>query len=220
MKRWVSAFVIGCVIAAGGTFAVMHKDQRLSSGKVLELENTIQTITNQLIGYTKYTDYLSVGKKTLSEQAKFLAATVTRKEQDIQTFQRSMPGFSSEATVGVWYTAEYSFGYDLRPESYDLIKTDTGIAIRLNRPTLVATPVFKTPTHKILSRGLITDEKLAVITIYETLETRLKEHGGTMASDPEILALCEKQLIAFLRDFLAKQPGVNIVPSITVAYRN
>jgi hypothetical protein len=34
----------------------------------------------------------------------------------------------------------------------------------------------------------------------------------------EIVALCEKRLTAFLRDFLAKQPGVKHVPAITVSY--
>lgn len=31
--------------------------------------------------------------------------------------------------------------------------------------------------------------------------------------------LCEKSLVAFLRDFLAEQPGVRHVPEITVRYR-
>jgi hypothetical protein len=198
----------------------MDRDQRLSTDKVFALEKTIQTMASDLTGYTRYTDYLSVGKKTLSEQAKFLAATVTRKDQDLETLQRSFLWFSSEAAVAVWYTAEYSFGYDLRPESYDLAATDSGIEIRLNRPTLVATPAVKASTHEIFSRGFFTDEKLAVIAIHEGLAKRLKEQGDAMASDPEIVALCEKRLIAFLRDFLAKQPGVRIVPSITVAYRN
>ena len=40
-----------------------------------------------------------------------------------------------------------------------------------------------------------------------------------MASDPAVLALCEKQLTGFLRNFLQQQPGVKVVPQITLSYR-
>ena len=40
-----------------------------------------------------------------------------------------------------------------------------------------------------------------------------------MAQDEAIVALCEKSLVAFLRDFQSKQPGVKHVPAITVRYR-
>jgi len=36
---------------------------------------------------------------------------------------------------------------------------------------------------------------------------------------PAIAAMCEKRLIEFLRDFLAKQPGVQVVPQVTVVYK-
>jgi len=39
-----------------------------------------------------------------------------------------------------------------------------------------------------------------------------------MKSEPEIVALCEQRLAAFVRDFLAKQPGVERVPAITISY--
>jgi hypothetical protein len=41
-----------------------------------------------------------------------------------------------------------------------------------------------------------------------------------MQSDAEIVALCERTLTAFLHDVLAKQPGLERVPAITVSYRN
>ncbi len=40
-----------------------------------------------------------------------------------------------------------------------------------------------------------------------------------MASEPAILALCEKSLTEFLYGFLSKQPGVRQVPRISVVYR-
>jgi hypothetical protein len=40
-----------------------------------------------------------------------------------------------------------------------------------------------------------------------------------MASDPAVLALCEKSLTEFLYGFLTKQPGVKQVPRIRVVYK-
>jgi ribosome-binding factor A len=34
-----------------------------------------------------------------------------------------------------------------------------------------------------------------------------------------VIALCERKLGEFLRDFLAKQPNVRAIPTITFAYR-
>jgi hypothetical protein len=53
---------------------------------------------------------------------------------------------------------------------------------------------------------------------YETASVRAKAQGTAMASETPILALCEKKLIEFLHGFLAKQPGVKVVPHITVVY--
>lgn len=39
-----------------------------------------------------------------------------------------------------------------------------------------------------------------------------------MSQDPAVIALCEKQLVDFLYDFLAKQSGVKVVPQIRVVY--
>jgi hypothetical protein len=42
--------------------------------------------------------------------------------------------------------------------------------------------------------------------------------GGAMVQEETIRAHYEKQLVAFLRDFLGKQPSVKFVPAITVVY--
>ena len=39
-----------------------------------------------------------------------------------------------------------------------------------------------------------------------------------MAQDPAVVALCEKQLVDFLYNFLAKQSGEPVVPQIRVVY--
>ena len=48
---------------------------------------------------------------------------------------------------------------------------------------------------------------------------RARRQGEAMASDPAVVALCEKQLVGFLRHFLQQQPGVQVVPQISIVYR-
>ena len=55
--------------------------------------------------------------------------------------------------------------------------------------------------------------------LYEEASERARRQGVAMARDEAIVALCEKSLVGFLRDFLSKQPGVRHVPAITVTYR-
>ena len=219
MKKGLFAFLIGAASAALAAHLWEAESEASTLERVAELEKVVVSKTQALLGYTRYTDYLTLGKKSLSEQAKFLAVQVVREEGLTQVMNKSVIGISSEATVGVWYVAEYSFGYELKPERYDIVATDGGIEIRLDRPILVATPAVKSLRHKILSGGVFTDEKGAVIRIYEGAAKRVQAQGWAMASDEAIVALCEKKLVAFLHDFLAKQPGVRMVPAITVAYR-
>jgi len=69
------------------------------------------------------------------------------------------------------------------------------------------------------STSCLTDEDAAVRQLYEEASERARRQGAAMAQDEAIMALCEKSLVAFLRDFLSKQPGVRHVPAITVAHK-
>lgn len=71
----------------------------------------------------------------------------------------------------------------------------------------------------MVSGGLFTDEKAAIIRLQEEAARRAQQQGQAMASEPAVMALCEKSLTAFLYAFLEKQPGVKSVPRITVVYR-
>lgn len=43
--------------------------------------------------------------------------------------------------------------------------------------------------------------------------------AGAIAADPAVTAVCAQRLAAFLRAFLAKQPGAGTPPTIRFAYR-
>jgi len=173
-----------------------------------------------LLGYTNYTSYLSLGKQSLAEHRKLLAATISREESVTQIVSRSVLWLaSSTGVIQTWQKVEYSFGYELESESYDVVATDGGIEIRMGRPRLIAKPAVTDLKYEILQGGLITDEKAAVLRLYEAASKRAADQGEALASDAAVVALCEKQLILFLSDFLAKQPGVRTIPAIKVVHR-
>ena len=219
-SRWLLAVPVAAALLAGaGLSWWWHSpqlDQRTLQAQILEQEVTRQH--KELLGYSRYTSYLSVSKQTLEAQVKLLTATMVRAEGVTQVLERNILGIPSTGTVAIWYTAEYPFGYDLQPGQYDIRPTATDIEVRLKKPRLVATPAVRDLRYQILSGGLFTDEKAAVIDLYAQAARQAQAQGERLAAEPAVVALCEKKLTEFLRDFLAKQPGVTVVPHIRIAY--
>ena len=220
MKRiaWISCAALAvCLLTAGAAswWAQHRVDSALA--QTAQLQRQVTELNNALLGYTRYTSYLTAGKQTLAEQMKLLAATVVREEGATQIIEKSVLGIAG--VVAITYTAEYAFGFDLRPESYELHATDSGIEVHIHRPALVAAPAVTNLQHRILSGGLLTDNKGAVIKLSQEAAKRARQQGEAMASDPAVLALCEKSLTEFLYGFLTKQPGVKHVPRIRVVYK-
>lgn len=202
-----------------GWFAARHHD-RATDAEAQQLQSLVTTTEQQLLGHTSYTAYLTAGKQMLKGQATLLTATVTREEGLTEIIDRTfLPHLHSTGTVAIWYAANYAFGYDLRPDQFDLRATPSGIEVRVKRPALAATPAVSKLTYKVLEGGVFVDEQAAVIKLYADAAGRAQRQGVAMAGDPAVVALCEKKLLAFLYGYIEKQPGVKVVPRITIVYR-
>ena len=217
---WIAALAVAGVVAtAGGATWWAKRQVDAALANAVHLQQQVAALQTTLLGYTRYTSYLTAGKQTLAEQMKLLAATVVREEGATQIIEKSVLGLASTGVVAITYTAEYAFGFDLNPQSYELRATDSGIEVHIHRPALVATPAVTHLQHRILSGGLLTDDKGAVIKLTQEAAKRAQKQGEAMAAEPAVMALCEKSLTDFLYNFLAKQPGVTQVPRITVVYK-
>ena len=219
MKKIIGAAISACVIGAGVTYAALDHERKEVLSTMMEVQKDSELVQSELLGYTKYTDYLTAGKQIVSNEMKLLAVKVVREGDLVENIHKEVMKISSEATVHVHYSAEYSFGFDLKPENFDIVATSRGIEIKLNKPVLVASPAVTPLSHEIPSKGLLTDEKTAIIYIHQRLPKIALKQGHAMAEEEPIRALCEKRLIEFLQNFLAKQPGVKQVPTITVSYK-
>ena len=216
MLRWL---LLGGAAAAAITYVLMRGQITAANERAEALQNVVTEKESSLLGYTSYTKYLSEGKQRVSNQARFLAATVGRQTAVTQVINASVLGLNSTGTVAIWYSVEYSYGFDLAADRYDIKAGDAGIEIHVGKPRLVATPAVTNLKYKVLSGGLFTDEKAAALKLFAEAAKRARIRGAQLASEPAIVALCEKQLVSFLRDFLLKQPGVQVVPTIAVVYR-
>lgn len=223
VKKIIAATIIALLLGGCLTYWFMHsryneyKHDMVS--KLLNVEEELSETKKDLLGYIKFTDYLTETKKAIHEQMKFLAAKVVRDYVLIEHIQKSKLGVKSEATVIVKYEVEYSFGYDLKPESFSISGDRNGITVTLKHPELVASPAVKIISHEIPSKGILIDEKEALLELQQELPTIAQNHSKAIQKDEAVIALCEKKLGEFLRDFLSKQPNVRVIPTIKFAYK-
>ena len=215
----IAAFVIGCLLAGGATYAVLSGKLNAAYATISGLDAVVETKNAELLGYTKYTSYLTVGKQTLAGQMKFLAATVRRPEGETRLVTKSWLGVPFTGVVQTKYDAEYSVGFDLASGSYDIRPTAAGIEIVIDRPTIIATPAVTNLNHAILSGSWPAKVQQTALLMQQEASARAIQQGPVVAADPAVRALCEQRLISFFYEFLAKQPGVKTVPQISISYR-
>lgn len=179
----------------------------------------------ELLGYTQYTQYLTASKEALQGQAKLLTATVTRQETTTQNIERVLlprlsTKLSSSATIAVHYQVQYAFGYDFKPDQFDIRPGEKGLEIHIAKPQLIATPAVTDLRHEILSKGILTDEDASTLKLYEQAAQQAQANATSLSQDPAIIALCEKQLIEFVQNFLSQHSKTQWLPSIRVIYPN
>ena len=222
MRKTIGTIIAALFLGAAGTYAyVQYQNSLVERGllaRLMTVEEQLSTTKNELLGHTTYTDYLSVTKKALSAQMKFLAAKVDREYVQVQHIERSVLKVPFDATIMVTYAVEYSFGYDLKPENFSVSGNGTGMVVKLRRPELVASPAVKIISQRIPGSAPFIDEKAAVIALQQQLHAIALKNAKTIQKDEAVIALCEKKLGEFLRDFLAKQPNVKVIPAISFVY--
>ena len=226
MKRSLTVITITAsitVLAAAATHQYLQRSaehhQADLHSRLHVVEKTLSETQQDLLGYTTFTQYLEVTKKAISGRAKFLASRIDRSYVHVEHINRSALGINSDATIILNYAVEYSVGYDLSPGSFAVTADATGITVTLNKPELVSSPAIGAISHEIPGKGLLIDEKEQVIALQQRLITAAEKQGDAIKKEEAVIALCERKLGEFLRDFLAKQPNVRAVPMITFAYR-
>ena len=223
METVVIFALAACFLSAGVTYVVMdyrfHSERQGAMENVLSVQAEVGSSKKKLLGYTKYTDHLTPGKQLLTEKMKFLVAKVVREYVHVESIPKEILKRESNASLIVRYSVEFSFGFDTKPDSFELLDTTGGIEIQIKKPTLLATPLIKTMSHEMPDGVVPFDEKVSIAEIQRKIPELAQQYGSAMSSEESIRALCEKKLVEFLRGFLAGQAGVTQVPGILVVYK-
>ena len=214
---WVA---IAFLAVVGGTYYLARaRALDEAEDRFAALNVAVSERDHKLIGFLEYKTFIESGKKALSGQTKLLAARVERPERFTRLLTRGLWGLSSQAVIEVSYLGEYSVGYNLEPGTYEVRETANGIEVVVGRPELIATPAAKDLKHRVIVGGVLVDESEAMVRLQRDAVAQAIKRGGAIAKDEAVVALCEKRLVMFLHDFLAKQPKVAYVPHIQVTYR-
>ncbi len=217
-KREVIILLIGASFACLLMLIVyLFKQDDISP---LHVKQHGKTVQQEWLGNTTYTQYLTAGKQAMTAQMAMLAANVDRDYTLVEHVQKGRFGFTSEATVILKYLVTYAFGFDLHAENFRLEATEKGIEIVIGKPKLLTAPAVKFMAYEIPSKGLLVDEKAAIIQLQQNISQQTEQDASNIVVEPAVIALCEKQLIAFLHAFLSKQANIGVLPAITVRYQN
>ena len=218
----ILGFMVFCV-GAGGAYVIMEYyafGERESAQKRLTVvQNTLAATKKDLLGYTKYTEYLGPAKNVLTDKKKSLYAKVTRELSFTENIPKDPPRIKNIITIVVKYNADFVFEVDLKPDNFDIVLTNTGIQIQVNKPTLVGLPVTKVVSTEIPLKDALEDEKPVINDISKKLPPIAYAYGPLLAMEECVRALAEKRLTECLRDFLMSQPGVKKVPVISVSFK-
>jgi hypothetical protein len=215
--------LMACVVSAAGVYYVleyqMFGERQQATTKLLRAQADAVATQKAMAGYTKFAEYLPASKQVLIEKLKLSAAKVVREYVHVENLDKEANKLKTVVTVIIRYSVEFSFGFDLKPENFDLIQNATGIEVHLAKPTFTAAPKVKKLSHEVPIEGALADEPATVDEIQRKLLPLAVQYGMFVATDPAVLALCEIKVIEVLRSFLVAQAGVKQVPGITVTFK-
>ena len=222
-----TAVIIGIAVAvlcAAGVYVVMeyrHFGERQKVGnQLLKHQTEAATVRKELVGYTKYAEYLPLAKAHLTDNAKSMQAKIQREFTYVETFNREPKTTKPPVSIIQRYNVDAQFAFDLRPGSFELVGTPGGLEVLLHgKPSLQGIANARPVAHEITNEGVLENEPVTVKQIQQKLIGIAQKHGDAMALEDATCALCERKLAETLRALLLSQAGVKQVPSITFVYK-
>lgn len=222
-----TAVIIGiaaALLCAGGVYVVMeyhHFGERQKVGKeVLKHQTEAAAIRKELVGYTKFAEYLPQAKAHLIDHARELQAKVVREYTYTETFNREAKTLKAPVTVIQRYNVEAQFAFDLKQGGFELVATAAGLEVHLHaKPALQGIANSRPVAHEITNEGGLENEPVTVKQIQQKLIAIAQKQAEAIATEDALCALCERKLAESLRALLITQAGVKQVPAITFVYK-
>lgn len=175
-----------------------------------------------LIVRRKTIDYQAVIAEAAASKASLLTMTVTReivRNQQLSDSIRFTPFPASTALIRVRYRVEYPIGYLLSPGTFRVAGGASGLTITLHRPRLVARPSVRLLSYAILERGILIDEKSALLELQQRIEPEAERLAGDVLTRSDVVPTSERALRALIVPFLRRAGDGADPPPITFDYR-
>lgn len=197
----------------------MYNEREAAQARVMRVQVDAAAAKKQLAGYTAYTQFIGATKQAFAEKSRLSPIKVSREHVYVENILQPPAKQQTIGVVIVRYTVEFSFAFNFKGNEFDIVPTDVGIEVQVPQPIFASPPTVNAQPPEVPVEGVITDEVGVVAEIHQKLESLALQYGMMIASDEAVLALCTTKLKEAVRSFLATQPGVKQVPTITVKYK-
>ena len=215
--------ITACLLCACVVYLFMeyraHGERNHALANVLSVQAELAAKNKKLEGYSKYLDYLAAGKVVVADNAKSLVGKVVREYVHMEKIPKEKLKQDTDTRMVVKYSVEFTFGADLKSDSFDVLPTTAGIEVQIGRPVLIGAPITKPLSHDIVGAGVLLDEPAVVKEVNAKLFTLAQWHAPSVAAEEATRALCRVKLMEFLHDFLARQPGVTQLPGVYTIFK-
>lgn len=219
---YVVAFV-ACLLGAGGMYVALefnlHGERQDALAKLLKAQTDTAAARKEVQGYAKFMDYLAAGKAEMSDKLKLHLLKISREHHHSEMISKEQFKTKMPILIAVYYSVEYSFNMDLNVDRMEVKGSPDGIEIVMAKPMLLGFPSIKIQSHELGIDEPMVDQKSVVNEVQVKLPAIVRKYGVAIASEEATLAICEKKLVAFLRDYLSAQSGVKQLPGIKVTFK-
>ena len=110
-----TAIVVGIAIAVAA-IEIGYTQYTTLQNRVVTVEAQLTTTREELLGYSKYTDYIAKGKQSLQGDAHLLTTTLNENVKWVEHIERKVLFFTSTGTVLLNLNIEYAFGVGMIAE--------------------------------------------------------------------------------------------------------
>ena len=197
----------------------MYGERESAQARIMRVQADAAAAKKELSGYTAYAQFVGATKQAFIEKSRLSPIKVTREYVYIENILQPPAKEKTVGVVIVRYAVEFSFAFNFKSHDFEIVAAPNGIEVQVPKPIFASPPKVNAQPPEIPVDGVITDQAGVVAEIHKKLESLALQYGMMIASDEMVLSLCTAKLTDAVRSFLATQPGVKQVPTISVKYK-
>ncbi len=210
----VAGVVVLVAAVAGAGFMMTSKANK----RAAEFEEQLATAKEEAAAFTKFADGLGKIRDSFAGAGGSLTTTLVEEISRTETLQKGVGPALANGSATIKLSVEYVFGYDFAAGKAEVVAAGKGVQVRLAPPVLIGEPKLKLVSFTFPPKTVSGEEEKVAQDMLQAMAPEFAAKGKALAENEAIRAVCEKLLIAHVRGLLEKQPGIKLVPDITVSY--